>query len=85
MLDFSRLRTLDDVQAERMRLEQDVAKRQQRVWADVQGIRQTLRSRKAMADRVLRAIGYVLPTPSRKTLLGLAGSAILARLFRRRK
>lgn len=86
MIDFSRLRTLEQVQAERARLEQDVLRHEQRVQEDICGIQTSWQRRRSIIANILRAIEYLLPKPQpRRTLLGVLGSSLLARLFRRRK
>ena len=86
MIDFSRLRTLEQVQAERARLEQDVLLHEQRVQEDICGIQTSWQRRRSIIANILRAIEYLLPKPQpRRTLLGILGSSLLARLFRHRK
>ena len=86
MIDFSRLRTLEQVQAERARLEQDVLRHEQRVQEDICGIQASWQRRRSVIANIFRAIEYFLPKPQpRRTLLGVLGSSLLARLFRRRQ
>jgi len=85
MIDFSRLRTLEDVQAERMRLEQSVAQQQGKVQHDIRTIQSTWQSRVGIVRHVISALGYIIPKPQSKTILGVLSSALIARIFRRRK
>lgn len=85
MIDFNRLHTLEDVQAERMRLEQSVAQQQGKVQHDIRTIQSTWHSRASIARRVMNVLGYIIPKPSNQTILGVLSSALIARIFRRRR
>lgn len=86
MIDFSRLRTLEQVQTERARLERDVEKRQQRVWQDVCGVQALWQRRRRTVTSLFHAIEYLIPKPqTKKTLLGIILSALVTRLLHRRK
>lgn len=85
MIDFNRLRTLDQVEAERKRLEADVAQRQARVERDIRTIQSTWQKRIGGAQRLLRIAECLIPRPSGKTIFGVLSSAVIARILRRRR
>lgn len=85
MIDFSRLRTLEQVQAERARAERDVVRQQERLQEDMCGIQASWQRREHIVRGIVRAVGYFVYRPqNRKTLLGILFSALLTRIFRRR-
>lgn len=86
MIDFSRLRTLEQVQAERARLERDVEKQQERVLQDVCGVQALWQRRRRTIANLFHAVEYFIPKPqNKKTLLGIILSALVTRLLHRRR
>lgn len=83
MIDWSRIRTLDQLQVERDRLERQVADRQQLVEQDVRQIRRQWQGRMGIARQVFRALECLIPKP--KHILSTLLSALLTRLLRRRR
>ncbi len=85
MIDFSRLRTLEDVQTERIRLEQSVAQQQGKVQHDIRMIQSTWQSRVGIVRHVISTLRYIIPKPQNKTIIGVLSSVLIARIFHRRK
>lgn len=83
MIDWSRIRTLDQLQVERDRLERQVAERQQLVEQDVRQIRRQWQGRMGIARQVFRVLECLIPKP--KHILSTLLSALLTRLLRRRR
>lgn len=83
MIDFSRLKTLEQVQAQRTRLEYDVCRRRQCVQQDMQSIHSLWISRKRTISNIFHVIEYIIPKPqTKKTLLGILLSTLATRILR---
>lgn len=86
MIDFSRLKTLEQVQTTRARLEREVETHQQHLMQDVSDIHISIRRKRSLITSIIHAIGYVLPKPNtRKTFLGIVFSSLVSHFLRRRK
>lgn len=81
MTDLSRLRTLKQLETERLRLERQADKQLQGLAADTQAIRRTWQQRVAGVERFANILSLVLPKVGRGTLL----VTLLTRIFRRFK
>ncbi len=79
MTDLSRLRTLEQLEAEQARLEQQADKQLQGLANDTQTIRRTWQKRMAGVERFANIMSLVLPKVGKGTLL----VSLLNRLFRR--
>lgn len=85
MTDFSRIRTLDQLSSERVRLEQELSHRRAVVSGDIRRIQRTWQKRTSLVGRLCHVFEYVALRPQTKTVMGLLSSALFARLLRRWK
>lgn len=79
MTDLSRLRTLEQLEAEQARLEQQADKQLQGLADDTQTIRRTWQKRMAGVERFANIMSLVLPKVGQGTIV----VTLLSRLFRR--
>lgn len=79
MTDLSRLRTIEQLEAEQARLEQQADKQLQGLVRDTQTIRRTWQKRMAGVERFANIMSLVLPQIGRGTLL----VTLFTRLYRR--
>ena len=79
MTDLSRLRTLEQLEAEQARLEQQADKQLQGLASDTQTIRRTWQKRMAGVERFANMMSLVLPKVGQGTIV----VTLLSRLFRR--
>ncbi len=85
MTDFSRIRTLDQLSSERVRLEQELSQRQVVVSRDIRRIQRTWQKRVGIMGRLCQVVEYMVLRPQTKTVIGLLSSVLVARLLRRWK
>lgn len=81
MTDLSRLRTIEQLEAEKSRLEQQADKQLQGLVRDTQTIRRIWQKRMAGVERFADIMSLVLPKVGRGTVL----LTILTRIFRKFK
>lgn len=81
MTDLSRLRTIEQLEAEKSRLEQQADKQLQGLVRDTQTIRRIWQKRMAGVERFADMMSLVLPQIGRGTVL----LTILTRIFRKFK
>mgnify|MGYP006913125691 CR=1 FL=1 len=79
MTDLSRLRTIEQLEAEQARLEQQADKQLQGLASDTQTIRRTWQKRMAGVERFANIMSLVLPKVGQGTIV----VTLLSRLFRR--
>ena len=79
MTDLSRLRTIEQLEAEQARLERQADKQLQGLVRDTQTIRRTWQKRMAGVERFANIMSLVLPNVGQGTLL----VTLFTRLFRR--
>ena len=79
MTDLSRLRTIEQLEAEQARLEQQADKQLQGLASDTQTIRRTWQKRMAGVERFANIMSLVLPKVGQRTIV----VTLLSRLFRR--
>lgn len=85
MTDWSHIRTLDQLQAERVHLEKQTSERKALVERDVKQIQHNWQSRIGVLERICRTVEYLIPKPQPKTILGALSSVLIARFFRRKR
>ena len=79
MTDLSRLRTIEQLEAEQARLEQQADKQLQGLSSDTQTIRRTWQKRMAGVERFANIMSLVLPKVGQGTIV----VTLLSHLFRR--
>ncbi len=79
MTDLSRLHTLEQIAAERARLEQRATQQAQGIERETRSLRKLWQSRWAKVERFGNILGMIMPKVSQGTL----AITLLSRLFRR--
>lgn len=85
MIDFSHIRTIDQIEAERCRLEQEVTQDKMRIRRDIQSVQTSWSQRFNITQGIFRIAKCFMPKPSYKTILSILSSALVTRLIFRRK
>lgn len=85
MIDFSHIRTIDQIEAERCRLEQEVTQDKMRMRRDIQRVQTSWSQRFNITQGIFRIAKCFMPKPSHKTIFSILSSALVTRLIFRRK
>lgn len=85
MIDFSHIRTIDQIEAERCRLEQEVTQDKMRIRRDIQSVQTSWSQRFNITQGIFHIAKCFMPKPSYKTILSILSSALVTRLIFRRK